>query len=388
MTAKYDELKRQSLFIRSSPDFYKTDWIADSSTGLSVASNNATYVTLLKNPDSGTSYYITRQADSSSTFVCFRYSFNHQALNSVLVISETVDFKLNVTTSEFGARLIPMVASSITLGGRESKVIVTDYAFGALSKLQYSTAQIFYGGVIGNRDVLFLHGDSSQEYEFAMRFTGTPNKFQADHSPLVQFTTANAKSDGMVWIHLLPGIEQLVTIYDSDTMLVLYADSETAATFWSPAIAGKSDDPFKNFWSIGTNESILVGGPYLVREAKITDTTLALRGDLKTDVRLSVIASKNIRAITWNGESVTGDLTASLSLSAFGGFVAQLQTSSSFGGVRIPKLSGWKFKDSLPEVENTYDDSNWTVANHTSTNIPLKPYYGDGTILYGCDYGL
>jgi hypothetical protein len=28
------------------------------------------------------------------------------------------------------------------------------------------------------------------------------------------------------------------------------------------------------------------------------------------------------------------------------------------------------------------------VANHTTTKIPFRPYYGDGRVLYGCDYGL
>ncbi|KAJ3509470.1 hypothetical protein NLJ89_g5205 [Agrocybe chaxingu] len=117
-------------------------------------------------------------------------------------------------------------------------------------------------------------------------------------------------------------------------------------------------------------------------------TTLALRGDLKEDVRLSVIAPKAIRAITWNGQSVSGDVAASEALSAAGGFVGQLGAKSALtGGLGIPKLTGWKFKDSLPEAEEGFDDSDWTIADHTKTNIPLKPYYGDGRILYGCDYG-
>jgi hypothetical protein len=41
----------------------------------------------------------------------------------------------------------------------------------------------------------------------------------------------------------------------------------------------------------------------------------------------------------------------------------------------------------LPEIQSSFNDDSWTIANHTTTNIPLKPYYGDGRILYGCDYG-
>jgi len=50
-------------------------------------------------------------------------------------------------------------------------------------------------------------------------------------------------------------------------------------------------------------------------------------------------------------------------------------------------LSGWKFNNSLPEILSSFDDSEWEVANHTTTNIPFPMYYGDGKITYGCDYG-
>ena len=278
----------------------------------------------------------------------------------------------------------------ITLDGRESKVVVTDYKFGSSSKLLYSTAQIFYASTIDKRDILFLHGDISQDHEVALVLTGTPNKVQNTQSSLVKFTTRNpGLASGMTIVSFLSGIDGLVTVWDSDTQLVLYADSVTAATFWSPVIAGPSNDPLANYWGLGTNQSILVGGPYLVRGASLSGSTLALRGDLKTDVRLTVIAPRNIRSITWNEEPVSGDFSVASSLSSIGGFVGQLRTRHSFTtGVSVPKLTGWKFQDSLPEIQKTFNDSIWAVANHTTTNIPLKPHYGDGRILYGCDYGL
>lgn len=283
---------------------------------------------------------------------------------------------------------IPVVAPDITLGGRESKVIVTDYSFGASSKLAYSTAQIFYASSIDKRDILFLHGNSSQAHEAALQLTGTPNPLHSSQSPAVLFTNSSSLTQGTTIISFFAGIEGLVTVWDSDTQLVLYADSVTAATFWSPVIAGEASDPLRNYWGIGTNTSILVGGPYLVRDAAISGSTLALRGDLKTGVRLTVIAPKAVRTVTWNGERVSQDVTASTSLTESGGFVAELSTSSSLAALKVPELTGWKFKDSLPEIQKSFDDSSWTLANHTTTNIPLKPYYGDGRILYGCDYGL
>lgn len=251
----------------------------------------------------------------------------------------------------------------------------------------YSTAQVFYASTIDGRDVLFLHGDSAQEHEATLTLTGTPNKVQQNALVTLSRNTPGVVTNSTI-VSFLPGIEGLVTVWDSDTQLVLFADSETAATFWSPVIAGSTNDPLRNYWGLGTNQSIIVGGPYLVRTATISGSRLALRGDLKDGVRLTVIAPRSIRSITWNGETVSSDVAASSALTATGGFVGQLQPSASTKAITVPKLTGWKFKDSLPEIGATFDDAGWTVANKTTTNIPFKPYYGDGRILYGCDYGL
>lgn len=223
-----------------------------------------------------------------------------------------------------------------------------------------------------------------------MQLTGTPNPLHGGPSPAVLFTNSSSSSlaQGTTLVSFLAGIDGLVTVWDSDTQLVLFADSVTAATFWAPVLAGPASDSLRNFWGVGTNTSILVGGPYLVREAALSGGKLALRGDLKEGVRLTVIGPKGINSVTWNDERVSPDATASASLTQSGGFVGQLNIRSAVTGLTVPKLTGWKFKDSLPEIQSSFDDRAWTVASHTTTNIPLKPYYGDGRILYGCDYGL
>ena len=65
---KYDEMKRQSLFLRSSPQFRKTDWIGDTNHGLPRVAVNGTsaFVTYLRNPDSGTGFIVVRQIDAAS----------------------------------------------------------------------------------------------------------------------------------------------------------------------------------------------------------------------------------------------------------------------------------------------------------------------------------
>ncbi|EPQ50957.1 glycoside hydrolase family 35 protein [Gloeophyllum trabeum ATCC 11539] len=357
LTEKYAELKRQGLFLRSSSEFYKTDWIGNSSTGAVVVSNPAAFAVYLRNPDSGAGFYIMRQTNSSST--------------------ATTEFQLNVQTSA-GVLTLPQAGSNITLSGRESKVVVTDYLFGS-SRMLYSTAQVLYAGVIGGRDVLFLYGDSSQEHEASIAFTGIPNMKAS--GPTISIQCDNRRD---TTISFLPGLNGLVTVYDSSTQLVLFADTVTAGSFWSPVISGSGE--FSNYWQFGTNTSILVGGPYLVRNATIEGPTLALQGDLETGVRLIVIAPPGLEEVTWNGVPVLADVQAASSLSSVGGFVGQLGMSLTAAHITVPSLTNWKYADSLPEIIRGFADTNWTLADHRTTNIPFPPYYGDGRILYGCDY--
>jgi hypothetical protein len=255
--------------------------------------------------------------------------------------------------------------------------VVTNYAFGT-SRLSYSTAQVFFAGIIDGRDVLFLFGDVSQEHEASLILSGTPNMLTSESSML---SVKKSKTSRHSIASFLPGIRGLVTVWDSSTQLVLYSDTETAATFWSPIITGATEEPFANYYQFGTNETILVGGPYLVRDATAFGTHLALRGDLKDAVFLTVIAPKSYRTISWNGEPVDTMFTSTIGYATIGR--AHIQA-----GISIPQLTNWKFADSLPEISAGFVDDTWTIANHTKTNIPISMKYGDGRVLYGCDYGL
>ena len=71
ITNKFTDLKSQGLFLRSSPEFLKTNRIGNSTSGSCEVSNPSAFVTLLKNPDTGTCFWIARQTNSSST--CAHY---------------------------------------------------------------------------------------------------------------------------------------------------------------------------------------------------------------------------------------------------------------------------------------------------------------------------
>ncbi|KAF7297228.1 Glycoside hydrolase family 35 protein [Mycena indigotica] len=357
LTSKFDELKLQGLFIRSSPDFYKTNWISDSTTGFST-SNSAVFGTFLQNPDNKAAFYIMRQRDTTSNAVA--------------------TFKLNITTPISANIQVPLVVPAVTLTGRESKLVVAGSSFGQ-SRIDYTTAEIFFGGRIGNRDILFLYGGSTQAHEVRLKLTGRASREHLTNSSLVSST----QSDGGSTIFAFQaGITGLHTVYDSTTQLILFGDRQTAITFFSPVIPGTGD--FATYWATGSNSTVLVGGPYLVRHASISGSTLALKGDLNATVPLTVIAPPNVRSVTWNGASV--QVTRGVSSTA-GAFTGTLTPRDAIKQVTVPALTGWKYKDSLPEIALDYDDSDWIVGDHRTTNVPRKPYYGDGRILYHCDYG-
>ncbi|VDB87385.1 unnamed protein product [Peniophora sp. CBMAI 1063] len=120
LTAKFIELKLQGLFLRSSPELYKTDWIGNSTAGVVQVSNPDAFVVHLQNPDTNTSFFIARQTDSTSTAV--------------------TTFTLTATTSA-GEITLPLSVDSISLDGRESKTIVTDYSYGKSGNLLYTASR-------------------------------------------------------------------------------------------------------------------------------------------------------------------------------------------------------------------------------------------------------
>ncbi|KAF8734557.1 Beta-galactosidase, domain 3, partial [Rhizoctonia solani] len=384
LTSKYAELKRQGLFLRSVPEFYATDVIGNSTDSddhpTVVIDNPEVFGTLLRNKDTGAEFYIIRHMDSTSR--------------------DTADFRLALPSplhSSIAAQSIPLTIPSITLSGRASKVLLRNVLYGS-SRLAWSTASILYASKMGSRDVLFLHGPSSEGHEFAI-----PLHKQDIKSPKARVTQISrhisisqhisSGSQALSVVTVLPGNVGLVTVFETPSQLVLFADSETAGNFWAPVLAPQESDsfseldPYANFYQFGTNSSVLVGGPYLVREARLSsEGELALRGDLEKESMLTVIAELGaVRRVFWNGFPVDTMLQDS-STGTSGVLRFQIAPRFRTNDITVPELANWRYQDSLPEVKDGFDDSKWTVANRTSTNIPEGPHFGD-KVLYGCDYG-
>ena len=127
--------------------------------------------------------------------------------------------------------------------------------------------------------------------------------------------------------------------------------------------------------------SVIVEAGYLVRSVSIEGTALHIDGDLNATVPIKVIGAPastkdlhfNSQKLDFTVDPVTGDWSSTLQYTA--------------PKLNLPDLSSldWKYVDDLPEIQSTYDDSAWTVANYTTSNNP----WGLQTpvSLYASDYG-
>ena len=100
-------------------------------------------------------------------------------------------------------------------------------------------------------------------------------------------------------------------------------------------------------------------------------------GDLNASVPLTIVAPQDVVGVTWNGARVA------MRSDGRGVLSGRLEQSGKTKLVSVPELSGWRFKDSLPEIGGDFDDSEWVLADHTSTNITQGMLFGDGRVLYG-----
>ena len=94
--------------------------------------------------------------------------------------------------------------------------------------------------------------------------------------------------------------------------------------------------------------SVFVQGPYLVRSAQITGSTVELTGDVVNSTTIEVFAPKTVKSVNWNGQRLK------VIESSHGSLQASLPKPHS---IKLPALKAWKFEDSLPERFADYDDS-------------------------------
>lgn len=91
---------------------------------------------------------------------------------------------------------------------------------------------------MGTRDVVFLYGPSNEGHEFAVPLKGRGGVSNLPEHVLVsEHPSLGGEVESLSIVTILPGSVGLVTIFESDSQLVLFADSETAGGFWAPTLA-------------------------------------------------------------------------------------------------------------------------------------------------------
>ncbi|KAH9209065.1 putative beta-galactosidase [Leptodontidium sp. 2 PMI_412] len=341
---KYHETKLFAQFLRVARDLTKVDLI---SNGTFFASDPAIYTSELRNPDTNAGFYVTIHTSSPS--------------------KELTHFKLNVSTS-LGNLTIPQYATDVVLNGRESKIIVTDFSLGK-QKLIYSTAEVLTVSTQDKEPLLYLWLPATESGEFLL--SGVKSADLLKKTGCSDFQVQK-RSDGLVVSY--KQLQGTCVVKFSNGYRVVLIDRSAAYDTWFPST---SSDPYTP-----ENSTVIVQGPYLVRSASVSQKTLTLQGDWSSSNSLEIFAPSTISHVTFNGKNIK------VSRTNYGSLLGALAPSiHSVESIKegLPALTSWKVADGFPEKQAEYDDSKWTIADHTSTQNPTKP--ATYPVLWADDYG-
>ncbi|KAI3398729.1 hypothetical protein diail_8595 [Diaporthe ilicicola] len=350
---KYVEAKLLAQFVKASPAYLEaTPGNLTSTTYVSTTAISTTPIF-----GNTTNFYVTRHSDYTSR--------------------ESTDYKFTVQTS-VGNVTIPQLGGTLTLNGRDSKIHVTDYDVGG-HNLAYSSADIYTHGATGEKRVLILYGAAGETHEFAFPAKLGKPTVEGDSSTVKIETVGSA-----VAVQWKVTQERKVLHYGSNLDVYLLWRNE-AFNYWVLELEAAS--PVGNY-TAQNKQSVIANAGYLLRTATKTGTSLYLTGDLNATSPLEIIAGlPGSNNIYFNGAKVPGVKSANGRLSA--------TLTYSPPSIDIPDLStlDWKYIDSLPEVQTSYDDSSWTKADRANTSNTARDDQGNvltlktPTSLISGDYG-
>jgi hypothetical protein len=163
-------------------------------------------------------------------------------------------------------------------------------------------------------------------------------------------------------------------------VFLICQDRNTAYNYWVPDLPSATSTPSFADPLLNTTAVIIKAG-YLIRSVSTSGSTLAIIGDFNATTSIEIFGPpSSVTKLTINGAFTTFTTTT------LGSWKASF--SYTVPSISIPSLSSvkWKVTDALPEIQSSYDDSLWTLANKTETsnsaNILLTP-----VSLYASDYG-
>lgn len=334
---KFKQYKLLSLFTRVSKGLHNT--YMESNGTANAVDNAAIWTWVLKSRDTEGRFYLAENNNTRTRIVS--------------------DFSIDVKTSA-GDVTIP----KMQLKGRQSRWVVTDYALGN-ETLLFSSAEILTYGVF-DRSVVVFYLKEGQTGDFAFKtqtnitFSSTGAKSDiagasTNGTGSARFTYTQSKGASVVQF--------------SNGVLAFFLDIPTAWTFFA---AATTKDP-----RVSADKQIFVLGPYLIRSARISGQTVEVIGDNANATTIEVYAGLHVRKISWNGKALETVRTS------YGSLTAQIKSVKD-RNVHLPALSNFKAADSSPEIQSSFDDSKWVVANKTTTLSQVKPL--TLPVLFSSDY--
>jgi hypothetical protein len=127
----------------------------------------------------------------------------------------------------------------------------------------------------------------------------------------------------------------------------------------------------------------IVRTDYLLRTVEISGDCIHLTGDLNATSPIEVIGGpSNVKSVTWNGK----DLDFKESSLGCNSVTATAEFEKPTFSIPDLTTATWKVLDTLPEIQASYNDDAWTVADHTTTNNTVLNLTTP-TSLYSSDYG-
>ena len=324
LTAKYDEFKRQNYFLASAP-------IAKTDPATAPVSDNAAVATVARrNPDTGTQFVLVTHADRNATT-------NEQARVHWATPDGTYDVPVRVD-------------------GHDARILIAGLSFGG-QRLVWSNSELMTDATIGHRDVALLYGRDGEPGSTVLRYSTQPAVRVLDGSATASYDAATGDLR-LDYVH--SGLTRVaISGGGRPPLLLLLATVDEAARFW------RADTP---------SGPVLVRGTSLVRSAAVHDGAVELRADTAQPGPVEVWAPAPRLQV--NGADVATKPTASGSLLGYLPGPRAMQ---------LPSLSAWRTARASPETQPGFDDSSWTVADHTTTSAPYPPK--TLPVLYADDYG-
>lgn len=224
-----------------------------------VPSDDALRVDRRVNPDDGTQFFTVRHADTR--------------------VKDKNETTLSLTGADGDYPRVPQ-QGTITVDGRDAKLLVAGYDLSETQRLVYSTSEIMTHARIGDRDVALLYGRAGETGETVLRYPERPDVTVLNG----EVTTAwDAERGDLRLNYTHKGLARVLV----NGMELLIADTAETAHWWQQDTAAGP---------------VLVRGPSLVRTAELAGSTLKLTGDSTKAAKIEVIAGA--RKVTWNGRKV------------------------------------------------------------------------------------